>query len=205
MAGRLSESFWRYEPGKRPTKAMSTPVVGSHYNVIQIIGAEALEEKLVELGKVVGGKIIRKALREASKVVLAASRARAPVAQFGRRRIRVVGNRAKRALKAVQRPGYMRDSMIVRSGTHNRPGRYAMIQKFDTSRFPDLVVFSKAGKRYFYPAAVEYGHAGPGKAGGTKVTRPNPFLMEGFDASRAEAESVIIKNLTTDIEAAAKV
>ena len=48
-------------------------------------------------------------------------------------------------------------ALCVRPFPRNRRGRIAFGVFFDTQRFPGLITTSKAGVRYFYPAAVEFG------------------------------------------------
>ena len=58
------------------------------------------------------------------------------------------------------------------------------------------------GKRHYIPNAIEYGHAGPGNAGGPKTVAPISYLRPAFDSNVGRAESLIRMKLFDGIERA---
>lgn len=181
---------------------------------VHIKGAKELERKLDGLGQKYLHKVVAGAVRDGSRVIMKRTKAIAPVGMVGKRRARIF----KGGARQQHAPGYMKKSIIVRAARRNRPGTFAMLQFFDTRRFPDLVVetvrrFHTTGKRrrgqryerafkggprhrrYFYPAALEYGHDN---------VASRPFIKRGFDQSKRLAASVILRKLRTGIIRIAK-
>ena len=172
---------------------------------IEFIGAEAFEKKLSRLPKKISRGIVRQVLREGSNTIKAATKANAPVGE-GRIRTRIT----KGSGSQDHAPGYMKKSIVTRAGKRNRPGTYAFLQYFDTGRFPDLIsqstrahTTSTKGKRfktarrrrYFYPAAVEYGHA---------KAPPHAFIQPAFNAVKGRVKQRALRRLASGIERAAR-
>ena len=181
---------------------------------VNVKGAKELERKLDGLGKKYGRKVVRGAIRAGAKVILRRTKTAAPVGIGGKQRTRVSKGRSSQQHAA----GYMRKSIVARVAKGNRAGTFAMLQFFDTRRFPDLVVRTrrtfntfrtrrkgqrvlrafKGGARkrsYFYPAAVEFGHRG---------APPHPFVKPAFEQSKRPAASVILRKLRSGVERVAK-
>lgn len=157
---------------------------------IKITGAKELERKLKTLEPKIGRKIVKQSLREGAKIFKARIKAAAPVGRTQNR------TRVKKTVATTSRQkGYMRRSITVRAATKNRRGTYAVMTTFDTRRFPSLIVKSRAGKRYFYPAAVEYGHKG---------APAHPFIRPAFDAVGRHAERRVLRKMAQGIERVAK-
>lgn len=56
---------------------------------------------------------------------------------------------------------------------------------FDKDMNNKFVKYSKTGKRYYYPTAVEYGHGGPHPA------PARPFMRPAADESRSKVRAVV--------------
>ena len=145
---------------------------------IRIEGAKELEKKLTRLPGKVAKKVVTQSLRKGAAIIRKRTKALAP-----------------------RKTGTLRKSIITRAAKSRRnfPGVKALLQFFNTRKFPQLIVHSSSGDRGFYPAAVEYGRAAKGKAGGRKVTRPKSFVRAGFHSSKKQAEAAILKALKTGI------
>lgn len=179
---------------------------------MEIKGAKGLAQKLETLPQKYGRKVVRGALRSGAKIIANRTKALAPVSG-GRTRTRFTGSKSKRRATTKHMPGYMKKSIVVRAGKRNRPGTYAMLQMFDTARFPDLIYQTKRkyrtyrsrrkgervtrafkggarSRRYFYPAAVEYGHRG---------AKPHSFIRPAFKTSSPVAQARIIRMLKAGV------
>lgn len=132
---------------------------------VTIVGTNPLIAKLNKLPNAVQKRVLRPALRKGARLIQKAAQGGAPVDT-----------------------GLMRRSLTVKAmkTKKNRIGSMVMYRNVDL-----LLRFSKAGKRYFYPAAVEYGHSGHD---GTH------FIREAFDSKQASAESMILREIATGIE-----
>lgn len=146
---------------------------------IEIKGAEALEKQLLRIERKVAKKVVRTASRAAAKDVVAAQKAAAP-----------------------KDSGDLRKSMKVRANQYK--DGYAAGLWFDTERFPQLIGEGAYGKRAFYPFAVEYGHAAPGQAGGTKTVPPQPFIRNTFDRMKGKSFQTIRRELGRGLDNAAR-
>lgn len=147
---------------------------------LTIQGDKALERKLTKFAPKIGRKIVKKALRAGAKIVRTATKAR-----------------------VRSRSGITKRAIITRAGkrSRNHQGVTALLQIFNTRKYPQLIATSKAGKRAFKPAALEYGHAAPGNAGGVKVVAAKSFVRSGFQASKDQAAAKVLADLKTGIEA----
>ncbi len=160
---------------------------------IRIEGAKKLERKLARLPKKVGRKVVTSALRKGAKIIREQTKSLAP-----------------------RKSGVLKKSIITRLAKKKRhfPDVKAFVQLFNTRKFPELIGFSQGsafniitrkqvtGTRGFYPAAVEYGRAAKGRAGGPKITKPKSFVKAGFDQGKRRAEAKIIKEIRMGIEKA---
>lgn len=102
---------------------------------IKLEGAEAILRKLETLEPRVAKKHLKKALRVGAKIILAATKRKAPVLS-----------------------GNLKRSLSVRNSKRRR-GRHegGVTVLTDTKKVPELITFGKDGKRAFYPAVIEYG------------------------------------------------
>ena len=145
---------------------------------IRIEGAKELESKLTRLPGKVAKKVVTSSLRKGAAIIRRRTKSLAP-----------------------RKTGTLRKSIITRSAKKSRnfSGVHALLQFFNTRKFPQLISNSSSGDRGFYPAAVEYGRAAKGKAGGRKVTTPKSFIRAGFQSSKKQAEAAVIKALRIGI------
>jgi len=68
-----------------------------------------------------------------------------------------------------------------------------------------FVHISADGTRSYIPNAIEYGHAGPGDAGGAKVAKPIPFQRSAYEEKRRPLAEYFAKKTIRAIERAARV
>jgi len=160
---------------------------------MELIGGRELSKKLMQLEPKIGRKVIRQSLRVGAKIVAARTKAAAPVGP-GRDRLRT----KKGVTKYERNPGYLRKAITVRSLTKNKRGTFAVMSTFDTRRFPDLVSVSE-GKRYFYPAAVEYGHRASGIFKFGPDVPPHPFIKPAFNAAKGQAAQAVLSSMAKGI------
>ena len=140
---------------------------------------QEMERKLLNLPAKVAKKVIRQALRVGAKVVEARAESTA--------RVRVGGTMGSLIAQAIG----------IATKTKRRRGDYVLTVG-PLARFnPQLVYYSKgtafdtttrkqvAGRRAYIPAAIEYGHVGPGKSksGSPKVARPIPFMRSAYTSA----------------------
>jgi hypothetical protein len=194
MPGRLEEFFHELSKSGRER------FVGS---LITYTGVRELEKKLKTLEPRIAKRVIAKALRAGGKIALSVTKARTPVGDPSRR-TRVFGSKTKVRSEIEKKPGYMKRSLKLRVPKKSALGTYAVMLRFDTARFPDLLTVSRAGKRYFYPAAVQYGHRASGRFAGGPNVRGNPFITDAFDSYEARARSRIIRMIAVGIEREAR-
>ncbi len=148
-------------------------------------GAKELDRKLNQLGAKVAKKHLVKALRAGGKLILAATRAMAPVDT----------GRLKRSL--VLRAGKSRRSqhektVTVQPSSKKEPGLISY--KLGSASVLGAGRGGRAklsGRRYFYPAVVEYGTA---KRAG------KPFMRPAFDSQGRPAVNAIMRSLRDAVE-----
>lgn len=133
---------------------------------IKIEGFDEAMKALAEMPVAVQRRIAREALDESSRPMLAATIANAPVADEAHH---------------GHAPGYMRSALRATKARKRRDTWSAAIE-YDTKAYPLLITHSKkSGKRYFYPAAIEYG---------TARIKPRSFMKRAFEATKQQAISV---------------
>jgi len=129
---------------------------------ISLIGDKELQRKFKTLVGKVQKKIARKAIRAGAKIVLADAKNRAPV----------LSGKLKKSLKvkAIKR-SRSTIGVLVQTGTREK------------LNIPE-------GSKYYYPAAVEYGHGG---------VAAKPFLRPALDTNADRALSTIQRELWNGI------
>lgn len=170
---------------------------------IELTGDTALAKVLRFLPRKVQRKVITPALRVGAKIINKRTRALAPVGK-PRERARIFGTRRQSRGESQKRPGYMKRALTVRVARKSRKGTFAVMSVFDTRRFPDLITRSRAGRRYFYPAAVEYGHKASGRFKHAISPRPHPFIRPAFEASKGQAQRATLRSMKKGIIGAAR-
>lgn len=105
---------------------------------VVVTGLAKIDKKLARLPFRVQGKVVRQSMRAGMKVMAAAVKAEVPV-DTGLTRANVkVRATPKKRIKKGQRSSTISMEVVVEAN-------------------PGLVKHTKGGKRYFYPAVVEYG------------------------------------------------
>lgn len=148
---------------------------------VECVDLGALESTLKELGDKESGKIVTGVLRDASKGMLKVTVAHAPVDS-----------------------GLMKENLTYRA-LKRRRGRFGFRIGFKNTRAliaksADLPLYGpyteqqSQKKRYFYPAAVEYG---------TSHAPPHPFMRPAFDQYKDFAVKQIAGDLTQKVAEAA--
>lgn len=132
---------------------------------IQVQGEKRLIRKLRELPRAAQNKVIRPALRKGARLFQRAIQSKAPVLT-----------------------GLMRKSLNVRA-MKAKKGKLGSLVGYRNTEL--LTRKSKSGARYFYPAAVEYGHGD---------YEGEHFMREGFDSNRPAAESLVLTEMKLGIE-----
>jgi HK97 gp10 family phage protein len=154
------------------------------YVSMKLTGAKEIEKKLRELEPKVGRKVVRQALRSGAKIIQKAQKDSAKSVVGGSLGSKIARNIVVRAMKKK---------------TKNRYGVTALINPKEES----FIHHTKDNKRYYIPAAIEYGHAKPGRGGGSsppKDVPARPFMRPAFDAEKENAANVIISELKKGIE-----
>ena len=100
---------------------------------MRLEGASDLERKLKRLEAKVAKKIVRRAVRDGAKVIMAETKARCPVDT-----------------------GRLKRSFAIRASKGKR-SFFGVAVFPSVKKEPDLVSHSKDGTRQYYPAVVEYG------------------------------------------------
>lgn len=134
-----------------------------------VIGDKALIRKLRALPRVAENKVIRQSIRKGAKHMQGSLKSEAPI-----------------------RTGLMRRLLGVKA-IKRKKGRIGSQVTFRNAEL--LTSTSKAGRRYFYPAAVEYGHSG---AEGLH------WMRDEFDQQEMTTQHIILKDMKAGIEREAK-
>lgn len=136
---------------------------------MKLEGAAELDRKLRELEPKIAKNHLSKSLRAGAKLVLQATKARVPVLT-----------------------GALKRSLAVRAGKRKRGRHEKSVHVItDTKKVPELVKIGKDGKRYFYPAAIEYGERHKGA---------RPFMRPAFESSKMSTLNAIMTTLRNAVE-----
>lgn len=150
-----------------------------------ITGAKEIDKKLHKLATKDVSTSARKSTRESQKaVMLPAVKSNAEGMVGGSMGTLIAKNLTVRAMTKMQRGSY---------------GAKVVIKPTDA-----FVYFSADGTRSYIPNAIEYGHAAPGDAGGTKIVGPNPFQRKAYEQKRKPLAAHFSRMIVRLIEAAAK-
>lgn len=142
-------------------------------------GAARLEQQLVALGKKAAGKVMRPATRAGAKAILPVAKANAQAMIGGEMGGIIADSLTVRVLKSGQRRRNEVGHQVVISQKHEE----------------QLVVISKAGRRNYIPAAIEFGH---------DEAAPIPFMRAAYDSTARKALGVIMKQAGLRIEIEAR-
>ena len=148
-------------------------------NFQEIQGGAELDRKLQLLGKNAANKLMKKGLKAGAQLIAKEVKKKAPVLTGTlKKSIKVKTSKKKRGKKEI-----------------------GFNVGFDTKKYPQLVAYAKGassslktkkttGKRYFYPAAIEYG---------TKNMEPKPFIRPAFNHTKGDAVRAIIKTTSDEL------
>lgn len=143
---------------------------------MEIQGAKELERNLATLGQRVHKKVVRKAVREGQRPLLAAAKANARSMVGGDMGSKIASNLEIRAPKKQERGSYVllvRMKAGIQEFVYYRKGAHSLLK-------PGGGPGKEIGRTYI-PAAIEYGHMN-----GPTYVPPIPFAQNAADATRSE-------------------
>ena len=145
--------------------------------VIRVQGDRELERKLLAMDRKVAKKTVRTAVRNGAKVTQKAIKENAKSIVGGKMGSMLSKNTVIRAFKKQRRGSFGVSAML-------KPG----VEEF-------------VSKGNYIPNAIEFGHAAPGDAGGTKVVAAMPFIRPAQDATKDKALRTIENEVARGIKA----
>jgi len=148
-------------------------------------GGKELEKKLLRLETKVARKVVRKAVRKSLKPEHVASKSNA------------------RSMVGGSMGALIARNMQLRAFKKQKKGSYGMSVKIK-SDVPEFVAESSSGKRNYIPSAIEYGHAAPGDAGGTKIVAANPFMRAAADPWKKVGVAIFNREIKKGIDEVAR-
>ena len=165
-------------------------------------GGKQVEAALLQIAQKTGKKVVRKAVRAGAKPISKQAKMNAKSLIGG-----TMGGKIARA-------------MTIRAQRKQRPGAFAVNVLINPKKADQFVSYTagsqssiatgkfikSSGKRYFIPAAIEYGHVAPGKGGtgAPKVVGPVAYTRKAFDSRKQESIRTTMKTLWQGIEQAAR-
>lgn len=152
---------------------------------VQIEGAKELENKLLQLERKVGKKIVRTGVRNAQKSLLSVIKANLSAISKG-------GGMAQKIAKAL----------TVRAARRNPKGTYSVNVQIKSQ--PEFVYYPKGsfsslgtrktqGKRSYVPAAIEFGH------GQSKEQAARPYMRPAADATEKSRIKILSDYVRSEI------
>lgn len=148
-------------------------------------GAKEVSRMLKRLEKKDVSKIAKSNTRKAQKeVMIPAIRGNATDMVGGKMGALLAKNLTVRAMTRMQRGSY---------------GHKVILKATDA-----FVYEAEDGTRSYIPSAIEYGHAAPYDAGGTKVAKAAPFQRDAYEKKRIILAERLRRDIISDIERAAK-
>lgn len=147
---------------------------------MKVKGLADLDKKLGNMEKKVAKKIVRSAVRKAQNITKKKAKANAQSMVGGE-----MGQKIAGALK-------------VKSVNKQKKGSYALQVAIDPTKADEFVHYTKDGKRYYIPTAVEYGHK---KVGGGKVA-PIGYMREASDATEKQRVNTMISEIKKGVDSA---
>jgi HK97 gp10 family phage protein len=153
---------------------------------VETAGFTELMQTMRQLPQELQRSILKDAVSDSAQVVYTAVKAETPTAKDD-----IDKNEMHWA-------GYMKAALYQSAARKRSDGSFASSVLFDTKKFPGLITVTKAGKRYFYPAAIEYG---------TAHIAPRSFMRRAFDAVKEMVFARFVRVVMERIESffAAKV
>lgn len=151
------------------------------------VDVREITESLKRLSAPQAKKVYRRSIRAAAKMVAdnvkqsVMSSFKGAVSSLKTRKIRMTGNMRKILKRAI----------MVRRPRKAKRGNIQFGIMFNTKKYPQLIHTSKAGKRSFIPAAIEYGHGN---------AKPVPFVRTAYERSKNMVLDAMKKSIWRDIE-----
>ncbi len=162
-------------------------------------GGKELLKMLQGLEDKVGKKIVRKGVREAMRPTLLAAKSNAATMVGGKLGAELASTIKMRVPKRKKKGTY---KISVQTRIGEAEGVY-----FTQSSASDIKtgkLIKGPGKRYYIPAAIEFGHAFPGRGGGKsppKDVPAIPFMRTAADANLPTAPIILASEIRKGIEA----
>lgn len=158
---------------------------------MQIQNAQAVEAALKKFESKISKKIVREAVKDAWTPLLKLSKSNA----------RNLSGTRRKGVKKVTRIGpRIAKALKLKPFRKQRPGQYGMYVAIDPNQADQFIVISKSGQRNYIPAAIEYGHAFPGRGQGPgghapKDVEAKPFMRPALDATLPKAPAIFKTHL----------
>jgi len=143
-----------------------------------ITGAVELERKLTSLASNVQKRVVRKAVRAAREPVLRTAKTNASAIVGGSFGALLSRNIVLRAKKKQQRGTYSVE-VRTRSESEGAP--------------PEFIHTTKSSRKYYIPAALEYGH------GSNKEQAARPFMRPAAKSTEADSRRILERELAGGI------
>ncbi len=151
---------------------------------MKLMGAKEIQRVIDKLTKQEVAKAAREATREAQNVIM--------LPEYRGNAMSIVGGEMGAAISKA---------LKVRVMTRMKKGNYGVKVLLEE---PDQFVHeTKDGKRHFIPAAIEYGHAFPGRGGGKsppKDVPAKPFARTAFESKRYQTQERAARLLWAKLE-----
>ena len=145
---------------------------------MKIDGAKEIEKMLDRLGTKVGKKVVKSALKTAAKTPLAQAKSNAKGTVGGS-----MGGLIAKFVKA-------------RMMSKMRKGNFGVAVEVSAKGNDYFVGYTSEGKRYYIPAAIEYGHDN---------VAPRSFMRNAWDVTKSKAFAIATNHMRKGIEKVAKI
>jgi len=135
---------------------------------VELTGFDELEKKLLKLETKTSKKIVRKAIRDAAKILLKQMKVNAKTMVGGN-----MGNLIAKHLKTKAPKRQRRGEFALNVGTESKANEL-------------FVHITKAGKRHFIPSAIEFGHGN---------AKPIPYMKDAWDKKKKSVLQALLINI----------
>ena len=149
---------------------------------MKIDGAKEIEKMLDRLGTKVGKKVVKSALKTAAKAPLQQAKSNAKALASGKSK-KGISKLIAKFLKA-------------RMMSKMRKGNFGVAVEVSAKGNDYFVGYTSEGKRYYIPAAIEYGHDN---------VAPRSFMRNAWDVTKSKAFAIATNHMRKGIERVAKI
>jgi hypothetical protein len=167
---------------------------------VKLEGVKEIQALLKHLEKKEAAAASRKSTREAQKEVMMPEYKTNALAMVGGQMGQAIAKAiAARAMTNMRRGSYGHKVII------KDDNQFVYYTKGAASDIQKKKLIKGSGKRYFIPAAIEYGHAFPGKGGkkgSPKDVPANPFAQTAYETKRQAVIYTTIKKLQFELNKA---